>query len=373
MNSIGIVALLVALPTSSVASVIPVVPVATVDGPGERAKERLSAFRERATLPSVSAAVAIDGEVVFAAAVGYADVEGEVLATTASRYRIGSVSKTLTAGLIGRLLDQGKLDLDRPVTEVLPDYPKKRWPFTPRQLGGHIAGVRHYAGGEYLWRVHYDHVRDGLEMFEEDPLLFEPGTKYQYSSHGFNLLSAVLEVAGEDAYLTLMQREVFDPLELTGVIADHADREIPDRVKFYEVVDGASRESPVVDLSHKWAGGGFLGTPTDLARFGSAFLHDRYVSAPIRDMLITSQKTSDGRDTGYGIGWQVRSTTPGARVFGHSGGSVGGRTDLVVRPDTGVVVAVTANASQADRLQSLAAKLANLFEAQLATEESEDR
>ncbi len=322
------------------------------------ARARLEAYRAEHALPAVSAAIGRDGEVVWAGAVGFADLEAETPATAETRFRIGSVSKTLTAALVGRLLERGALDLDRPVREWLPDYPEKRWPMTPRQLGGHLAGVRHYAPGEFLWTRHYDSVREGLEMFEDDPLRFEPGTRYAYSSHGYNLLSAVLEVAGGDDFLTLMQREVFDPLDLERTVADHADREIEGRAGFYHLVGGAPRRAPDVDLSHKWAGGGFLSTPTDLVRFGRAWLADDYLSAETRRALWTSQRTSDGKETGYGIGWRARRTSDGLLV-GHGGGSVGGRTEFLVLADRGVVVAVTVNCTQAPELSDLARALAS--------------
>lgn len=320
----------------------------------------IESYRAEHALPAVSAAVGRDGEIVWAGAVGFADVEAGIEATPTSRFRVGSVSKALTAGLVGRLIERGVLDLDRPVRAYVPDFPEKRWPMTPRQLAGHVAGVRHYGPGEYLWRVHYDSVRDGLEMFEDDPLLFEPGTRFSYSSHGFNLLSAALEAAGDDDYLSLMQREVFDPLRLRRTVADHADREIEGRVRFYELVGGAPRLSPSVDLSHKWAGGGFLSTPSDLVTFGLAILDDEYLEAATLAELTTSQRTRAGEATGYGIGWQVRDTREGRRAIGHSGGSVGGRTDLHVLQDRRVVVAVTVNCSTAPGLGDLVRALVDV-------------
>ena len=87
-----------------------------------------------------------------------------------------------------------------------PGLSAEAWPITTRQLAGHLAGIRHYKPGEFESRTHYDTVRAGLIVFENDALLFEPGTKFSYSSYGWNLLSAVLEGASGEKFLDLMQK-----------------------------------------------------------------------------------------------------------------------------------------------------------------------
>ena len=80
---------------------------------------------------------------------GWADLEQRVPVTPLTRFRIGSVSKPLTAAALGLLVERGELDLDAPVQEYVPDFPTKRWPITTRQVAGHVAGIRHYQGLEF--------------------------------------------------------------------------------------------------------------------------------------------------------------------------------------------------------------------------------
>ena len=88
-------------------------------------------------------------------------------------FRIGSVSKPVTAFAVGLLVEQGKLDLDAPVQMYVPAFPEKKWPISTRQAAGHIAGIRHYRGAEFLSSQYYATVEGGLKIFQDDDLLTE--------------------------------------------------------------------------------------------------------------------------------------------------------------------------------------------------------
>ncbi len=306
----------------------------------------VEAMRRHAGVPGISVAVGVDGEVVWSEGFGYADLENRVPVSDQTRFRVGSVSKPITAAAVGLLVEQGRLDLDAPVQEYVPTFPEKRWPISTRQLAGHLAGVRHYVGRETYGTEHYTTVREGLEIFRGDTLLFEPGTRYSYSSYGWNLVSAVVEGASGENFLQYMQDHVFAPLGLKNIVADHVDSIIPHRTRFYaRTRDGTVLNADYVDNSYKWAGGGFLSNTADLVRFGMAHLSSRLLRPETVELLWTSQKTNEGEETGYGIGWSVGSDYEGRRIVSHGGSSIGGRAHLLIFPDDGVVVAMLANSS----------------------------
>ncbi|MGC1292316.1 MAG: serine hydrolase domain-containing protein [Candidatus Acidiferrales bacterium] len=299
-------------------------------------------------IPGLAVAVAIDGHLVYAEGFGYADLEERVPAWPTTKFRIGSISKTLTAAALMQLVEQGKIDLDAPVQKYVPSFPNKGAEITPRLLAGHLAGIRHYRGDEFLISKHYDSVLEGLTIFENDPLVAPPGTKFSYSSYGFDLLSAVIESASGENFLDYMQRHVFTPLGLIDTTPDQNRSIVTQRARFYErEKDGAEENAPYVDNSYKWAGGGFLSTPVDLVRFGSALLHPGFLTEDSLHQLFTSQKTNVGVETGYGIGWFIHKSQNGQRIYEHSGGSVGGTSQLIIYPDSRVVVALTSNLSDA--------------------------
>ena len=295
-------------------------------------------------IPGLAVALAVDGQIVFSEGFGYADLEERVPVWPTTKFRIGSVSKPLTAVALVQLVDQGKIDLDAPVQTYVPTFPDKGGKITPRLLAGHLAGIRHYQGDEFLMARHFDNVMDGLKIFENDPLVAPPGTKFNYSSYGFNLLGAVIQSASGQEFLAYMHEHVFGPLGLRSTTEDQPAEIIEQRARFYtRLKDKPLLNAPFVDNSYKWAGGGFLSSAEDLARFGSALLRPGFLKPESLRLLFTSQKTLDGKETGYGMGWSIRKSKSGQRIYEHSGGSAGGSSQLILYPDTHVVVAMVCN------------------------------
>jgi len=295
-------------------------------------------------IPGLSIAVAVDGQIVYSEGFGYADLEQRVAAWPTTKFRIGSVSKSLTAVGLIQLVEQGKIDLDAPIQKYVPAFQEKGTVITTRMLAGHLAGIRHYKDDEFTISKHYEKVTDGLKIFADDPLLSPPGKEFHYSSYGFNLVSAAMESASGENFLRYMHEHVFAPLGLRNTVEDQPAEIIAERARFYEKPkDQPEENAPYVDNSYKWAGGGFLSTSEDLARFGSALLQPGFLQQESLRLLFTSQKTADGKETGYGMGWFVGKSKSGQRIFQHSGGSVGGSSQLILYPDAHVVVAMICN------------------------------
>lgn len=297
--------------------------------------------------PGMDIAISINGEVVWSEGFGYADLEHQqpVLAGK-TRFRIGSVSKTLTSAAVGKLMDMGKLDLDETIETYVPYWPKKEYTFTVKQLAGHISGIRHYNGDEFLLAENFETVEDGIGIFKDDPLLFEPGDHYSYSSYGYNLLSAAVEGASGEDFLNFMQREVFDPLGMNSTCADKNDSIILHRASFYELSpdEEAMLNARYVNNSYKWAGGGFISTTLDLLKFGEAHMKTGFLTEETLTALTTPQVLNNGSKSYYGVGWQIGGEGEMYRIS-HGGGSIGGITDFVVYPELGIVITILSNSS----------------------------
>lgn len=304
--------------------------------------------------PSISVAVGMEGQLAFASAHGYADLQAGVPATPAHLYRIGSVSKSITAVALGAMQEQELLDIDRAFRDFVPDFPEKRWPFTLRQLASHTAGVRHYREAfvanvrENLHDVHYESVADALTLVADDPLLFEPGTHYSYSSYGYNMLSAAMAEAGGEPFAAQLERYVFGPAGMVAAHAENAPSPHPDTVGYYLHFAGGNIRAPYADNSYKVAGGGIVASPSELVAFGNALLAGTLVSDATRAELFEPVALRDGstEPQRYGLGFRSSERQVGERVYrlyGHSGGSVGGKTAFVMIPEVGLVVAATIN------------------------------
>jgi CubicO group peptidase (beta-lactamase class C family) len=311
-------------------------------------------------LPGMAVAVAVAGETVWSEGFGFADLEHRTPIWPTTKFRIGSVSKPITAPAVAQLYAAGRLDVDAPVQRYVPSFPEKEHPITTRQLGAHLAGIRHYRGDEFLSSRYYATVTEGLEIFKDDPLLHPPGSRYAYSSYGWNLISAVVEAASGEAFLAYMTARVFRPLGMYNTVPDQNADLIPQRVHFYEHdADGTLKNAPYVDNSYKWAGGGFLSTTEDLLLFAHAHMGDTFLPENARALLFTEQHNTAGEGVNYGFGWRVSEDPEGRPLLGHTGGSVGGTSVLTIQPDAGVVVVALVNLSDANL--SVGAAIRNLF------------
>jgi CubicO group peptidase (beta-lactamase class C family) len=301
-------------------------------------------------LPSVSVAVGIGGEVVWAEAFGWSDLSRQTPATPQTLYPVGSISKPLTATAAGLLYERGLLDFELPIHEYLPDFPEKRWTFTTGQVMGHIAGLRNMGSYEALRKVPCDDGVEEMERISEDTLLHEPGLRYRYSNYGYMLVGAVVEAVAGEPYLDFMQREVFAPLGLDRTIPDLGT--VPGAATKYDRRHAfrVMRQAHEVDMSCAMAAGGFLSTPSELVRFGFAMLYAELLQQETVDLFWTPLRLNSGWETGYGYGWSIGTVGLGEEggrtpYITHGGSVIGGRARLMILPDRDMVVVTMTNTS----------------------------
>ena len=326
-------------------------------------------------LPGLSVAVGVGGEIVWAEGFGWADLEKRVPVSPEMRFRIGTASTVLTSAAAGLLLERGRLKLDEQIQTYVPEFPEKQWPVTLRQLMAHVSGVVNDGGDEGpLLSQHCERPIEAWQHLSgnELRLLFEPETQYHYSSYGWILVSAAVEAAAREPFLTFMQKEIFDPSGMDDTRAESAAEPIPDRATFYFPRFAADpRYGPElmrpIDLSCYAGSSAFLSTPSDLVRFGIAINSGTLLQPATVQLLQTSQRLASGLETGYGLGWDLETVALAGqqtRVIGHDGDSLGGKVaSLMTLPAHGVVVSVTSNISYADTF-AVAAKIAEAFATQ---------
>lgn len=322
------------------------------------ATRRLLSTMDTQRIPGMTVAVAIDGRMIWSEGFGFADVAARTAACPETRFRLGSVSKPITAAAMARLHDVGTLDLDAPITRYVPSFPDKGT-ITARLLAGHRAGIRHYRDdAEAFTTRHFASVTASLELFRDDPLLFPPGERHEYSSYGYALLGAALEGASGLTFAEVLRRHVVEPLQLTRTGLDTSDSTSAyptDVTRFYDhvtpyVLDGQVHPSPFVDLSSKWAGGGMLSTSEDLVRFGSALLPNAappFLHPDTREALFVPTTRLVPPIFGYAMGWMTARDAELRRVYMHFGAGSGATAWLGIYPDQRVVIAVLANLGHA--------------------------
>jgi serine beta-lactamase-like protein LACTB, mitochondrial len=322
--------------------------------------ERLAAEgHTQSGAPGMSVAVVVDNRLAWSQGFGFADVENEVPARANTVYRIASISKPIAATAVMQLAERGRVNIDDAVQKYVPAFPEKgEQVVTVRHLLTHTSGIRQYRAGEMESRDRYETAEDALRIFKDDPLLFAPGTKYSYSTYGYNVLAGVVEKASGLGVETYLRTHVWGPAGMTATYFDHASAVIPRRARQYVRAGRSLLNAPYADLSNKWAGGGMLSTAEDLVRFHIALEEGTLLKPETLRQMYAPYRLKDGSETTYGLRWASWKDARGRAWIGHSGGATGGTTFLVRDPARRVAVAVLCNVERAEGLGALAERIA---------------
>jgi serine beta-lactamase-like protein LACTB, mitochondrial len=325
----------------------------------------VAAYMAKNNVPGLSISVVIDGQIAWSKGYGFADLENRVPATASTSYRTASIGKTMTATAAMILADEGKLDLDADIRDYCPAFPPKQWRVTPWNLLTHTSGVRHYGGPhdreEQFSTVHYDNVVAAMAPFKDDPLQFEPGTKWLYSTYGFDVLACVVEGASKTPFLSFMRTRVWDPAGMSVTRDDDPAAIVPNRAAKYTRVDGQIRNAPMIDMSNRLGAGGYLTTVVDLGKFIESLLAGRLVKPATLQRMMTPAKLKSGEVISYGLGWGMETEEwKSDRWVYHGGSSPGASGLLTVMPAHRFAVAFLTNLDELPDRGDLAEDIARL-------------
>lgn len=301
------------------------------------ARADVNALLSKDKIPGAAVAVAVGDHIVWHETFGVTSLDTKEPVRAETRFRVGSLTKLMTATALMRLVQAHRVQLDDPVSRYIPGFPHGE--ITLRQIAGHLSGIRHYQQAEFINTQHYSSAADSLRKFANDPLVSPPGTKYLYSSYAFDVLGAVIESVTGKSYGDAMKMLVFEPLHMTetSFASDAAT------ASFYDAGTAGPHLAPPVDLSDRLPAGAAVTTARDLARLLIATSGGPFLSDESRTTMFTSMKTNDGTATGVGIAWRLASDKQG-RAFIHHGGAVtGGRAVALVYPKERVAVAIVTN------------------------------
>ncbi|MBC3764641.1 serine hydrolase domain-containing protein [Neptunicella marina] len=339
----------------------------------------LEKHREVINSPGFTAAVAINNQLVWQGAAGWADLKHALPMQTDTQLRIGSTSKALTSAGLARAVASHKLTLDTPLKDLYEHLPNPNWAqITPRQLASHMAGLPHYGQNTEFSGLlksmtldhYYEHVDDAVALFDESKLLGKPGERFEYSSLGTVLLSQVIEKATGESYTAWMQHQVFSPLKLSHTQIEQKATKL---AQFYKQDKSDSEQFYVwrkVDLSHRLAAGGWVSTSSDLAQFGQGFMQSDFIPADVREAFYEPQRLNNGEvnPQNYAIGWRkhqisIDPALPEVDYYSHGGVSRGAQSFLMVIPEYqfSLAVNINRNVDEFGDFSKIAGQLSRLF------------
>lgn len=335
-------------------------------------------LRRSTGTPAISVAVSLNGQIVYSAGFGPADLENLVPANGATVYNIGSVSKVITAVAVMQLVEQGRVSLDDPIQKYVPEFPEKsQTPITIRHLMTHTSGIRHYRRTDFPNSEDNENTRpyvswkEGLDLFKNDPLLFAPGQFYFYSSYGVNLLQGVVEKASGLPFEEYLRRNVWTPAGMASTAFDIPSRIVAHRARSYRLAGGRPVNYFYNDLTYKFASGGMLSTVEDLVRFGAALnrggLLKRETVAEMYRSQLGKIKRFDEKglpndlEFEQGLMWRSFKDPAGRTFLNHCGSVKGFNACLVNYPDADLVVALAGNADDVTPGRTPTVNIAQFF------------
>jgi serine beta-lactamase-like protein LACTB len=318
--------------------------------------------------PGISAAVSVNGEVVFSGGVGVADLQTGMAQDGRSVHNIGSISKAVAVVAVMQLVEQGKINLDAEVQTWAPWFPKKQQPITLRMLLTHTSGIRHYKAGEFgpadvMSFRHYDSFEESTRYWRDDPLVYEPGKNWLYSSYAVNLLHAVIEVASGVAVEEYLYKHIWQPAGMLETQFDVPTRIVARRGRGYarNKQTGIWENARDENVSYKYTSGGIISTDEDLLRFAVALNAGRLLGAKAmaemyrlqlpRDIPYTPDEAKEFKPgkappsmgETQALIWRMQKD-PSGRVYAAHSGSVKGTGSMLSNfKDQGVVVALHMN------------------------------
>lgn len=328
-------------------------------------KAELNAYAERLMTetypsdgPGAALLVAIGDEVLYSGARGMASIELGVPLTPQHVFRIGSVTKQFAAATLLKLIDEGKLSLEDPLSKFLPDYPNGA-SITVRQLLDHTSGVKSYTSipGMMQGPIRQDLSTAALiGSFKDLPADFAPGEAWAYNNSGYVLVGAVIEAVSGKSWDLQLQDSVLAPAGLKQTVYDADDAVIPGMVNGYSVVGGRLAPAAFLSMTQPHAAGALASTLADLHQWNRALHGGQILSSESYTAMITPDGKAAANNYGFGIG---RSTLRGREQLQHGGGIPGFSSHLLYVPSEELSVAVLQNAdarlNDTGDLQQLAA------------------
>lgn len=248
--------------------------------------------------------VAKQGDILFEKSYGHANFEWDIKNTAQTKFRIGSITKQFTALLILQLVQQGKIQLDAPLSTYLPNYRKDIGnKITIRQILNHTSGLDNYTlAKDFRTRISRNPytVDEFIELMCSEDLLFEPGTQFRYSNSGYFILGAVIEVITQKRYQDVLQQRILTPLNMHDTGYDSHTKIIPQRASGYSNNLDGYKNADYLDMSIPYAAGSMYSTARDLVKWDQALYTNTLLNEKLKSQMYT---VSEQRN--YALGWEV--------------------------------------------------------------------
>lgn len=318
-------------------------------------------MRER-HIPGVALAVVRNGKILKRRGYGLASIEHEARVTPATVFEIGSISKQMTAAAILLLVEDGKVNLDKPVSLYLPDTPPAWNDITVRHLLTHTSGLKNYTALTGFELTEKLNRKTFIERLSLQPLDFSTGSRFAYSNSGYNLLGYIIEAVSGKPYWTFMRERIFAPLGMSATQDRNPALVIPHRANGYEWNKQENRcEGRDYDLTDIFSAGAITATLDDMLKWNAMFDSEKLLKqASIAEMWKPFELTNHELSN-YGLGWFIEDKEGHTARVRHNGQTAGFAANITRYKDNRLSIIVLTNLGDQGLGGELAEGVAKLY------------
>ena len=321
--------------------------------PGEAVDELFAAYDDQ-SLPGAAVLVIKDGQKVLTKTYGVVDIATKQPVTSASNFRLASITKQFTAMAILMLVEEGKLALDTTLGALYPEANEYARNFTIQQILRHQTGMPDYepmvpADGE---QAHDDDVL--ALMLNAEEAYFPAGSEYRYSNSGYAVLAMIVEKQSGMSFAEFLDSRIFTPLGMDGTVAFVKDvTTVDNRAYGYTVTEAGVEFTDQSAWSAVLGDGGVYSSLDDLYTWDQSLYRDELISPALKAEMFTPTLEF------YGYGWRIDEFEGSLRQR-HSGSTSGFRNYIQRMPDEKLTVIVLTNRAEPD-VRGLGEEVARLF------------
>lgn len=324
-------------------------------------KQLLDFIKQQSSSDLFSGAVLVakQEKIILEYASGYANKEKKMLNAVNTKFNLGSANKMFTGLAVAQLAENGRLSFQDTVGKYLTNYPNKivAEKVTINQLLTHTSGLGHYLNEKFMTnRTKLKTIDDFIALFVDDPLLFKPGEKYNYSANGYTLLGKIIEVITQRSYFDYVRNNIFLKANMINTDSYEIDKDRLDpdiaigytrRIDIHGHMkkDGERTDNLWINLIKGEAGGGGYSTCPDLLNFSLSLIRNKLVSPEMMKIILTPyvfEGSKNGQSKNEGYGFQIWDINGHTRI-GHPGRFAGVNTRFDIYPELGYTIIVLSN------------------------------
>lgn len=272
---------------------------------------------------------------------GIKDAANKINNDSSTIFQLGSITKQFTAVMILKLQEEKKLNINDKLSKYFPAYPKGD-SITIKHLLTHTSGIYSYTNDAAFMNNEITkplNRRQAMALFENKPLEFSPGTKWDYSNSAYLLLGFIIEDVTGMTYYQAARKMIFQPLRMTHTGFDFTNLSAKEKaIGFMRVNEQVQIKAPIVDSTVSFSAGAMYSTTSDLYKWYLGLKNNRIISAASKQMASTPVLNK------YGFGLAIDSIDGKLRI-GHGGGIHGFTTNISMVQTDGICIVLLNNAS----------------------------